>query len=175
MCFFHFFCFVFFVFVVFSWFNITFVVYWKHLLSILLITFVAAFFNASNRIYIWCISFKICLMSFIIQQFNIHQRQNQYLLFIDVSNPIWHLKKPYWKKVFYSFICFVIDHLSYHVIIHWMHYTLFIISLEKIKLVVIVNWIFHEFFNFGIFLSMVFKYSSRYYSVGRVLFLVILL
>ena len=113
MCFFHFFCFCFFFYCCFSWFNTTFVVYWKHLLSILLITFIAAFFNASNRIYIWCISFKICLMSFIIQQFNIHQRQNQYLLFIDVSNPIWHLNKTYWKKFFYSFICFVIDHLSW--------------------------------------------------------------
>ena len=50
--------------------------------------------------------------------------------------------KERFKKFFYNFICFIINH-DFYVITFWMHYTLFIISIfKKIKLIVIVNWTF---------------------------------
>ena len=57
---------------VFWWFNATIATYWKHLLSFLLMVFIAAFLICYpiRGIYIWSTTIKIYLMVFIIQQIN---------------------------------------------------------------------------------------------------------
>ena len=47
----------------------------------------------------------------------------------------------WFKKFFYSFICFIINH-NFCAITFWMHYRLFIIIYRKIKLFALLNWIF---------------------------------
>ena len=81
------------------------------------------------------------------------------------------------KESFYNFICFITNH-EFHVITFWIHYMLFIIIIfREIKLIVIVNWIFHvpEFLRS---FMMSFKYDlifSRYSATNSVLFLSLLL
>ena len=67
------------------------------------------------------------------------ERQFQYLLSIPNYFGIY-----FWMicKDFYNFNCFIINHV-FLVITFWMHYTLFIFISRKVKLITIVNRIFH--------------------------------
>ena len=79
------------------------------------------------------------------------------------------------NKFFYNIICFNASH-DFYVIIFWMHYTLFSVSLsplvEDIKLSVTNNWIFHVWNCLRSF-TLSLKYGlilSRYSSTDSVLY-----
>ena len=69
-------------FIISSWFNSTVTVYWKHLLSFLLMGFTVAFlfFYPIRRIYIWSKTIRTYLLRFIITDHN--QRQTHYFSLI---------------------------------------------------------------------------------------------
>ena len=116
-----------------SWFKATVTGYWKHFLS----------FYWQNLMLLFC---------FIVNQENIYDSpsfgwkiniiEDKVMNFNGFFQIILISIKEQFKKFFYNFICFIINH-DFYVITFWMHYTLFIISIfEKIKLIVIVNWTF---------------------------------
>ena len=71
--------------------------------------------------------------------------EDNLLPFINTCKLFWYLFWGDLKKFFYNFICFIVNH-DFYFITFWMHcmlfLTIFIITfIEKIKLIVIVNWI----------------------------------
>ena len=80
-------------------------------------------------------------------------------------------RKKWLKKLFWNFICMVINH-DFFVIILWITHSLSL-SLEELKLIAVVNWILHVSGFLKSFL-MSFKYGlilSRYSSFDCVLFI----
>ena len=99
---------------------------WKHLLWFLLIGFIVVFlvFYPTGRIYIW---YKISTFHGCFQ-----------------SNLIF--RKKWWKKFIYNIIYFIINHDSLLLLFQCMTHThthSTLLPLEEIKLIAIVNWIFH--------------------------------
>ena len=116
----------------------------KHLLKaieiLLLIEFIVAFLfpiqsgeSIFDQTRLWCL---LCTYNTIEEP---DQRQLQYLLSIPNYFGIY-----FWMicKDFYNFNCFIINH-DFLVITFWMHYTIFIFISGKIRLMAIVNRIFH--------------------------------
>ena len=120
------------------------------------------------RMYKWSAPFKIYFMAFI------KPKMNSIKPFIDVSNPIWYLERSDWKSM-YNFPCFVNSH-DFYVIIFKMHYSSSL-SLKDIKLIPIVNYIFHVSDFFHISFVTLFRYGIillTYFSIDSVLFLSLL-
>ena len=123
----------------------------------MLIGFIVAFFvfYPFKRTNIWPTKIQICFITFVIQQNN-NQRSNYYcsMLFqkqIDIY-------KKWFKTLLSNFICFIINHWFY-VIILWMHYTLFISVSRRDK----ANCYGQLYFCVSDFLKLLivtFKYSS---------------
>ena len=105
---------------------------WKHLSSFLLMGFIVAFLffiQSGESVYdLPCLKF----ISWNLQSNKWIQSKTNSLPLTDTSNPIWCVlfKKEWFKKVFYNFICFIINH-DFYVITFWMNYTLFIIIFGK--------------------------------------------
>ena len=173
-----------------SWFNATDTAYWKHLLSFRLIDLLLLFcFYTIRRMYIWSASFKIYLMTFIIQWMTTTKNK--------ITTSHWCVEwnmiaiKKWFKTFFSNLICFIINNDIY-VITFWMH-MLFIIIFRRNKLIAIANWIFHisDFLRlfmvslkYGLillsysstagvlFLSPLLSYSINYYSKNYLFLLV---
>ena len=100
-----------------------------------------------------------------------HNQKIKSLPLIDVSNPIWYLERSNWK--FFSITSFALSLIMILMLLPFKCITLSSsLSLKEIKLIAIVNWIFHVLDFLGTFTF--FKYGlilSRYYSTGSILFL----
>ena len=79
-------------------------------------------------------------------------------------------RKKWFKKFFYNFICFIINH-NICVITLWMYCMLFISSQVVVKIISIVDWIYQLirffeiiFFKYGVILL-------RYFLIDSVVFL----
>ena len=69
-------------------------------------------------------------------------------------------KKKLFKKFLDNFICVIIN-LGFYVITIWMRYTLSSVSLEKMKLIAIVNWVFYVSDFLKLFMSFKFGFISQ--------------
>ena len=117
----------------------------------------------------------------IINQHN--RRETRYLSSKSKRNSLSFIdSKWYWyvflskSKVLYNFVCFIINH-DVCVITFWIIIRSSSLSMEEIKLLAIVNWIFHVPDILKLFM-MLFKYGLtllRYSSTDSVLFLSLLL
>ena len=105
---------------------------WKHLSSFLSMGFIVAFLffiQSGESVYdLSCLTF----ISWHLQCNKCMQSKTNSLPLTDTSNPIWCVlfKKEWFKKFFYNFIWFIINH-DFYVITFWMNYTLFIIIFGK--------------------------------------------
>ena len=92
------------------------------------------------------------------------QRQNHYLSFIDVSNSIWYLEKSVWKSSCINSLA-----LSLIVISVLSLFECFTrspsVSLEELKLIAIVKWIFHVSYFLRSFVISWFKFKYQYKCV----------
>ena len=132
------------------------------------------FFYPIRRAYIWPTTFKICPVTFVLQQIN--TISDKITTFHWYSQPKLIFRKQLLKTFFHEFIFFIINH-QFYVIVPWMQYTFFI-TLEEIQLITLVKWICHVwYFPLGAFMKS-FKYGLillRYSSIDSVSFLLSLI
>ena len=125
-------------------------------------------FYPIERIYIWSANFQIYYMAFVMQQIKTIKDKLIHWCF----QPSLISRKKLFKNFLNNFICYIIN-LDFYLTILWMHSPSSSVSLEKIKLIAIVNRIFHVS-DFLRLLMVSFKYgliSSWYYLIDRILFL----
>ena len=122
-----------------SWFNATATSYSWYLLSFLLMGFIVPFFYPIRRILSDPLWFGFILWHLLYNKWK--QSTIKSIPFIDVSNSIWYLEKIYWKSsdiTSSALSLIIISMLSL-----FEYTTLSSLSLEDIKLMAIINWIFY--------------------------------
>ena len=116
-------------------------VYWKRLFSFIINAIYCCFFvfYLIRRVCIWSTMFKICSMTFILQQINIIKDKITAFNWCFLSNLIF--KKKWLKALFYNFIFLLLFISSILSLLTYITNSS-LLSLEDIKLISIVNWIF---------------------------------
>ena len=115
-------------------------VYWKRLFSCIINAMYCCFFvfYLIRRVCIWSTMFKICSMTFILQQINIIKDKITPFNWCFLSNLIF--KKKWLKALFYNFIFLLLFISSILSLLTYITNSS-LLSLEDIKLISIVNWI----------------------------------